>query len=90
MIRGIRADRRRASDLLAQLASLEPQDAYDRMMQVGLSGAPMNAQLALDLHRRQISLHAGDLATTGRRQTIGVVFFAAGILVGLLANILSL
>ena len=60
------------------------------MMQVGLSGAPMNAQLARELHRGQISHHAGDLANAGRRQTIGVVLFAAGTLLGLIGNLSSL
>ncbi len=50
----------------------------------------MNAQLALDLHAQQISIHAGELANAGRRQTLGVRLFAGGTIVGLVANGLGL
>jgi len=90
VVGGVRADRRRAAELREQVAALEPRDVAERMLRTGLGGASLNAEVAMDLHRQQIALHAGDLSNAGRRQSIGVCLFAGGALIGLVANLVSL
>jgi hypothetical protein len=88
---GVRADRRQAVELLAQVADLQPRDAREQlMMNTGLGAAQVNAETAMRLHYQQIRLHAGELANAGRRQTVGVSLFVLGTLAGLVANLLSI
>ena len=87
VLRGVVANRRTARDLLGQLDALEPRDARERLALTGLGGAQVNAETAMQLHRRQMLLHAGELADDGRRQSVGVVLFVGGTVLGLVANL---
>ena len=90
VVAGVLADRRTRRNLLARLDALEPGDPVDRFMRTGLSGATVDADLAVRLHQQQMALYADELGTTGRRQAWGVGLFVAGTLVGLAANLVAL
>lgn len=90
VVGGVLEDRRTARQLLSEVEAMQRRREEDPILFTDLRGAQVNSEWAMTMHRRQLALHAGELADAGGRQSIGVGLFAAGAVVSLAANLSAL
>lgn len=90
VVGGVLEDRRTARQLVSDVEAMQRRREEDPILFTDLRGAQVNSEWAMTMHRRQLALHAGELADAGRRQSIGVGLFAAGAVVSLAANLSAL